>query len=131
MQASGLPKIVTKQEMILNNLRYQPSSLFTSHKSISQEIRMSLSKLTCLFAESSVETALRLVQWRFVAVRPMYLAPGFHLERLVEPVVHRDILKKEKALIRGEIFRCRLWPRGFLTGEEIKCPFILWLKNAF
>ena len=60
---------------------------------------LSLIRFTCLIAESSVEPALWLVEWRFVAVRPMYLPPGFHFEGLVEPVVDRDILemKKERA----------------------------------
>ena len=56
-------------------------------------------RFTSLIAESSVETALWLVERRLVTVWPMYLAPGFHFEGLVEPVVHRDILemKKERA----------------------------------
>ena len=57
-------------------------------------------RFTSLIAESSVETALWLVERRFVTVRPMYLAPGFHFEGLVEPVVYRDILemKRERKL---------------------------------
>ena len=47
-----------------------------------------------LFAQAAVEAALRLVERRFVAVRPVYLPPWFHLEGLVEPVVDRDILEK-------------------------------------
>ena len=87
-------------------------------------------RFTCLIAESSVETALWLVERRFVTVRPMYLAPGFHFEGLVEPVVHRDILEmkreREKAFrVRKEkIWLCDLAWRT-LTGEEIKCHFIL------
>ena len=46
-----------------------------------------------LFAQAAVEAALRLVERRFVAVRPVYLPPGFHLEGLVEPVVDRNILQ--------------------------------------
>ena len=61
-------------------------------------------RFTCLIAESSVETALWLVERRFVTVRPMYLAPGFHFEGLVEPVVHRDILemKRERESFPGK-----------------------------
>ena len=49
--------------------------------------------VVALVAETAVEPALRSVQRRFLAVRPMDLASGIHHERLVEAVVRGHVLQ--------------------------------------